>query len=231
MTDLLTELAPMVEGIASEFGRSNRVYGAEAGDFSQELYLWIVENEDQVRQWLDPELYGEKEGTRLLAGTLRNRARGCAVDIKAQALGYKTSDLQWYSRNEVKNLLPLVFNEDSWHEPPRSEGRSAKAPSEGGNWIATLADVAQAFAKLKPADQNLLRGFHADDWTNRMMAEAENVTHQAMSERHDRAIDRLVQLLGGTQPPQPLRPRDPWQGRRSVTNSAARAYQGAIYDD
>lgn len=232
--DLLTELSPMVEGIASEFGRSNRIYGAETADFSQELYLWIVKNEHKVRTWLDPESFSEKEANSLLAWSLRREAKHYAVGVKAQALGYERSDLHWYNKGELKALLPLVFNDDAWHEPPQSEGRSAKAPSEGGNWIATLADVAQAFSRLGPADQKLLRGFHKYDFTNQSMADAEGITHQSMSDRHDSALGRLLRILGGTVPT-PMREareqRDPSKGRRAVTNSAARAYQGAIYDD
>jgi hypothetical protein len=231
MTDLLTELSPMVEGIASEFGRSNRVYGAETADFSQELYLWIVKNENKVRTWLDP----EDPAHGLLVVSLKNVAKAYAVGVKAQALGYERDDLHWYNKGELKALLPLMFNDDAWHEPPQSEGRSAKAPSEGGNWIATLADVAQAYSKLDAKDQRLLRWFHKDDRSNQDLADDEGVTHQSMSERHDRAIGRLLRILGGTVPT-PMRearsePRDPWKGRRSVTNSTARSYQGAIYDD
>jgi len=234
MNDLLNEIAPVVEAVAASFGRNNRVYGAEADDFRQEMYLWIVQNEDQVHDWLDHELFDEREGERLLAGALRNQCKDYAVDIKAQAVGYERADLHWYSKGEVKALLPSVFSESAWHEPPRSEGRSTKSQAEGNNWIATLADVAQAFTKLDPADQHLLRRFHEDDWTNKMMAEAEDVTKQQMSYLHDRAIGRLVNLLGGSAP-RPMReqtnPRDPWRGRRAVSNSAARAYQSGAYDD
>ena len=235
MSDLLTELSPMVEGIASEFGRTNRVYGAETADFSQELYLWIVKNEDKVRGWLESEDLNEREANNTLAKALRDTARTLAVEVKAQALGYERDDLHWYNKGELKALLPLMFNDDAWHEPPQSEGRSAKAPSEGGNWIATLADVAQAYSKLDAKDQQLLRWFHKDDRSNQDLADDEGVTHQSMSERHDRAIGRLLRILGGTVPT-PMRearsePRDPWKGRRSVTNSTARSYQGAIYDD
>ena len=231
MTDLLNDLAPMVNQIASEFGRSNRVYGAETADFSQELYLWIVKNEDKVREWLDP----EDPAHGLLAVSLKNVAKGYAVGVKAQALGYERDDLHWYNKGELKALLPLVFNDDAWHEPPQSEGRSAKAPSEGGNWIATLADVSQAYSKLDLADQQLLRYFHKDDYSNQEMADDEGVTHQSMSERHDRALGRLLRILGGTVPT-PMREarneqRDPWVGRRAVTNSTARSYQSGAYDD
>jgi hypothetical protein len=236
MNDLFDTLAPMVTTIANEYGRMHRAHGADASDFSQTLYAWVVENENQVREWLDPEFFEEKDGTRLLATSLRNEAKDYAVDVKAQALGYKRSDLYWYGKNEVRSLLPSVFNQDAWHEPPQSEGRSTKAASEGGNWIATLADVAQAFVRLDEYDQQILRRFHEDGWTNVLMAEVTGISEQLMSYHHDRAITRLVKLLGGEKFQQTRQTgadatRDPFKGRHAVSNAAARAYQSTSYAD
>jgi DNA-directed RNA polymerase specialized sigma24 family protein len=230
MNDLLEMLNPMVAQIANEFARTYRTHGAGAEDFRQEMYLWVAENEYKAAAWLDPELTPEADGVRLLARALRNRCKGYGVNVKAQALGYEVSDLHWYTKGEVRALLPLMFNESAWHEPPRSEGRTAKSPAEGGNWIATLADVAQAFKRLDSEDQHILRRFHEDGWTNRLTAEAEGVSEASMSRRHDRAVSRLVGLLGGERP-EGLAARDPWKGRRAVTNSAARAYQSAVYEE
>lgn len=235
MNDLFDELAPMVTTIASEYGRMHRVHGAEVSDFTQTLYAWVVENENQVREWLDPEFFEEKDGTRLLAASLRNEAKDYSVDVKAQALGYKRSDLYWYGKNEVRGLLPSMFNKEAWHEPPQSEGRSVKAPSEGGNWIATLADVAQAFIRLDEYDQQILRRLHEDGWTNVLLAEVTGISEQLMSYHHDRAITRLVKLLGGEMFQQSRQTgaaaeRDPFRGRRAVTNSTARVYQSKEYN-
>lgn len=231
--DLLESIAPMINSIAAEYGRRHRFHGADQSDFSQELWCWVLENQDKVQEWLDPEQWEPKAGERMLAKSLRNESSDYGVDIKSQALGYERADLHWYSKGEVKSLLPTVFNPDAWEEPPVSEGRSTKAPSEGGNWIATLADIAQAFSKLDTEDQVLLRKFHERGWTNKMMAQGEHISEQLMSYRHDRAVSRLVKILGGEKP-RPMREqegRDPWRGRHVVSNSAARAYQSAVYDE
>lgn len=227
-------LEPMIESIAAEFGRKFHQYGADAEDFSQELYLWLFENGGKVAEWLDPEKFDPKDGERLLAKSLRNEALDYGVDIKAQCVGYERRDLHWYSKGEVKALLPAIFNPDAWENPPQSEGRSTKSPSEGGNWVTTLADVAQAFEQLDASDRSILRGLHSEGWTNKMMAMAEQVSEQVMSYRHDRAVSRLVKLLGG-EAPRPMRDaagaRDHWRGRKAVSSAAARAYQSATYDD
>jgi hypothetical protein len=229
----LDELEPMIQSIAGEFGRKHRQHGAEPEDFAQQMRVWVLENEEKVTEWLNPDLFSEKDSTRLIAASLRNESKDYAVDVKSQALGYERADLVWYSKNEVRALLPSVFNQDAWHEPPRSEGRSTKAPSEGGNWLATLADVAQGLEKLDLYDRSILTAFHKDHWTNKEMAEREGVSEQVMSYHHDRAIHRLVKALGDTAP-RPMRTqegRDPWRGRKAVSSAHARAIAGANYDD
>jgi hypothetical protein len=233
VTDVLSEVGPLISGIANEFGRRHRVHGADPEDYGQQLALWVLENQAQVETWLDPEQWEPKDGTRMLAKALRNEAKDYSVDIKAQAVGYERQDLHFYGKGEVRSLLPAMFNPDAWHEPPQSEGRSVKAPSEGGNWVATLADLSQAFDKLDLYDRKVLEAFHKHGWTNKEMAEREDVTEQMMSYYHDRAIGHLVNQLGDTAP-HPMRrqeSRDPWRGRRAITNSTARARTSRTYDD
>ena len=230
--DLLETLEPMILGIAAEYGRIHRVHGADADDYSQELRVYVLENEDTLSEYLNPDMYSPDQGQRLVAQCLRNEAKDYSLDIKAQAIGYKREDLYFYSKGEVKALLPMMFDPEKWHEPPQSEGRSTKSQAEGGGWIATLADVSQAFEKLDAEDRDMLAAFHRDEWTNVLMAEALGVTEQVMSYRHDRAVRRLLKILGDTSP-RPMRAqtnRDPWRGRRSIPAPSMRAYEQKVYD-
>lgn len=230
--DLLETLEPMILGIAAEYGRIHRCHGADPDDYAQELRVFVLENTPALTDYLDPEQYSPEQGTRLVAQSLRNEAKDYSLDIKAQAVGYKREDLYFYSKGEVKALLPAMFDPEKWHEPPQSEGRSTKSQAEGGGWIATLADISQAYKKLDVADKELLAAFHQDGWSNVLMAEAYGVTEQVMSYRHDRAIRRLLKVLGDTSP-RPMRAqtnRDPWRGRRAIPAPAMRAYEQKVYD-
>ena len=230
---IMDTLTPMVESIAAEYGRRYHQYGASNEDFAQQLWLWVFENGHQLSTWLDPELFEPKVADKLIAQSMRNECKDYAVDVKAQSLGYERVDLHWYSKGEIKALLPSMFNPDAWHEPPQSEGRSTKAPSEGGNWIATLADLAQAYKRMTEYDQSILEALHKDGWTQAMLAESLRIPEQTMSYHHDRALGRMVRMLGDTKP-NPMKeqanPRDPWRGRHSVSNAGARAYQQQVYD-
>lgn len=224
------ELESIIEGLAFEFGGKGRHYGADNSDFKQEFIVWLLEHEEKVQGWIEEH---EPEGVvKLVARSLRNEGSDYLLDIKAQATGYERHDLYFYTRNEIKELLSSVYDQEKWHEPPQSEGRSTKAPAEGGNWIATLADVSRALDSLNNEDRTILEGIHRDSWTNKMMAEEAGISESLMSYRHNRALNRLSKALGGERP-QPMREqhgRDPWRGRHACTNAAAQAYQSNVYE-
>lgn len=230
--DIYFRAQPIVAQVANEFARKFHGFGADNHDFGQEFLVWMVKNEDMlVRQF---EELGDERFDRYLARCLRNEASDYGLDIKAQALGYERQDLYFYSIGEVKVLLDCVFDRKKWLEPPQSDGsRSAKRPAEGNNWVTTLADVADAFSKLKLEDQELLRDHHERGWNNRELAKLSGVSESVQSYRHGAACKRLLDKLGGPAP-KPMRrsETDPmWRGRRAITNATARAITSGHYDE
>lgn len=224
--ELLAEVEPMIAGIASEFGRRHHVHGADSEDFRQDLRIWVLENADDIAAWrneLDP-----SEFDKYLARCMRNECSSLGVDIKAHATGYKRDDLTWYSKGELKTLLPSMFDRSKWHEPPQSDGRSVKSYAEGNNWVAILADVSRAFSTLRKDDRDLLTAVYRDEYNNVLLSEMFGVTEQTMSYRHERALGRLLDALGGRKPEST---RDPWRGRHAISNGAARAMTQGSYDD
>lgn len=224
---------PIVESVATDFGRKFWRYGIDSNDIGQSLWEWCLKHPNKLDTWLS-----EDNGERPLVVTLRNEALRLGVEAKASYLGYSAEDLSWYSKKELqKVLLPAIFDEEAWTEPPVSEdaGRSGRDPATGGNWVALLADVSRAFSGLSFEDQAMLRAFHQDGRTNKLMAEMTGVSEQAMSRQHARAIGRLHRLLGGD------RPRSTHDsececgqyvgGRRAISNAAARAAQEGYYEE
>lgn len=224
MSDYLTTLEPMVQTLAHVFAANNRAYGADAEDFAQEMRLWIVAHESKLAEWFESGELEEKHALRKTVKALRNECRDYAVDIKAQSVGYHRSDLYYYTKGELRNLLPAMFNREEWLHPPQSDGRTTKALAEGNNWIATLSDLARAFDTLGAEDRNLLHALHGDGWTQRMYAEMTQTPESSVSYRHDRAVHRLNKALG-EDAPRPARKqstRDPWRGRHAVSSARAR---------
>jgi hypothetical protein len=220
---LWIEHEPIVQTVAHEYGNKGHRYGADTDDFRQEFIAWMLDNEgmlaDRRAEIEDPDEFGK-----FLARCLRNEGDDYLVDIRDQAGGQPRRGAYWYTTNELKFLLPAMFDPEKWHEPPQSDGGSSRGrgvPSEGGNWIATLADVAQGFEKLNKDDQDLLRKFHQFGYRNKDMAAADGITEASMSYRHSQVLKRLLKNLGGPKP-RHMRPDDkydPWRGRHAITSS------------
>lgn len=225
---------PITLPIAAEYARKFRRYGVETADVAQELRIWLVKHPGKIEQWESEEEGADKP----VARALRNEASRFCQESKAQYLGYSVEDLSWFAKGEVKALLPSLFDHDAWTEPPVSDegGRSSKAPAEGGNWVATLADLSRAFDQLPLEDQSLLKAFHEEGYSNILLAELYDITPQAMSRRHDKAVGRLHKLLGGDRPRYTHDTPDCECGqvtgsRRVVSNAAARAAQENYYEE
>lgn len=232
MTEFESILVPIAADFARKFGR----YGTELDDVAQELRIWVFRHPEKIATW-----EGEHEPwdvDKLVARSLRHEANRYCQQIKAQSVGYSYDDLAWYSRGELKVLLDAMFDREAWTEPPVSEsgGRSRRDPATGGNWIAMLADVAQAFDRLSERDRNLLRVFHEHRVPNVTLADREGVSPQAMSAKHQKALDRLLRLMGGERPrnthDEPECECEQYLGtRRVISNAAARAAQDNYYEE
>lgn len=224
---------PVVEGVAAEYARSYRRWGADAEDFRQEFVLWMLDHEAELAESLRE--LGPEQFEKYLARCLRNEGNDYGVDIRDQAGGQPRHDAYFYSTGELKTLLPSVFDPEAWLNPPQygGENRSSRAPAEGNNWVATLSDVSRAFSQLDLEDQALLRDYHQHGIKNKELAQAFKVTEATMSYRHTQALKRLLKHLGGPRPShmRPDTPHDPWRGRHAVSNSQARAMTSAQYEE
>lgn len=230
---LWVEYGPIVDGVAAEYGNKGRRHGAEADDFRQEFVCWMLDKERDG--WLgkkhdeieDPDEFG-----RFLAQCLRHEGDDYLVDIRDQAGGQPRRGAYFYSTNELKELLPAMFDPKRWHEPPQSEGRTSKSPAEGGNWIATLADVARAYEQLDIVDKALLQAIHKDGVRNKELAKFYDITEATMSYRHTQVLKRLLKTLGGARPKHMRAdvPGDPWRGRHPIPAAQMRAITASYWD-
>lgn len=229
--DFYDDYEAIVAQVANEYGRRYRNH-ADREDFVQECWLWLAEHPAKLAEFLEHD-----HADKLIARTLRNHCYDAGEQLKAQHLGYSRDDLTYYGKGMLRELLPILWDDEAWTEPPVADGpRGGGDPATGGNWLATLADVSRAFDELSEEDRNLLIGFHRDGIRNKDMAELSGVTEQVMSYRHDAAVGRLQRLLGGPRP-QPQHDADceheyRWGvGRRAMSNAEARATQQNYYEE
>lgn len=233
--ELLTTLSPIMESVSHDMSRRYRQYGGSHEDFYQESWVWVASHPRKVIEWFDPDLTEPSAGQKMLAQALRNELHDIGESLKAQHVGYSRDDLTYYSRNMLRELLPSMFEEGAWIHPEQSDGgerRQRSVPAEGGNWVATLADVSRAYDQLEEDDRDLLFAFHSDGLSNKLMAEMHDISEQTMSYRHDRALRRLVDLLGGPRPRGSHDEECDHVGtRRAMSNAAARSVQQSYYEE
>lgn len=237
-TDIYQTVQDVARAQASLAVRKYAAFGVEQADMEQEAMLWCFEHPKKLLQWLEDE---PDKWPRLLSRTLKNELYDYGEKCKAEVLGYHVDDLVYYSKKQLGPLLEAVLNESAWIHPEVSgdepSRRGAGDPSTGGNWVATLADVAQAFERLEGEDKDILKMFHEPPvWMNKDAAKYLGITEQVMSYRHDRALGRLLRELGGPRP-HPGHDADcehPFRGmgrRTVVSNASARAMQSGYYDE
>lgn len=204
-------LASTINGIATEYGRKGGWYGATHEDFSQEMIAWLLDHEHKIAARFRE---STEQATAYVAQCLRNECKDYLVSLKGQANGDNGDSRYDYGREELKLVLQLMFN------PADAEDLSVTV-------VESIADVERQFGNLGLRDQLILTAFHRDDYSNKMLAELYDISEANMSYRHNRAVLRLQQLLGGTQ----QAARDGFTGRRAISNSAARAAVSHHYED
>lgn len=192
---------PMVKQVASEYARKYRM--VEAQDVQQELWLWFASHTVKMSVW-NKEFPEQKDIDKLVAKSLRNAALDYCQKEKAIKSGYDPSDNFFYNKQFVKVMIPAVLSDD-WSKMNNvlsNTGRSVKDLSESGDWMAFSADIKSAFDKLSDQEQKLVDLYYAQDISGTQLVTAmqSEATDKAVMMQANRALNKIVRLLGGTKP-------------------------------
>lgn len=191
-----------IYGVARQVAtRSNRMHRnlVTVDDLYQHLSLWALEHWNKIEQWEAEESLKYK-----LRKTFFNEAQKYAAKERSRYSRSPMSDSFYYSHEVLHELLRDVWSHIGWMDTPDLSNefvsRSTK-PSEGGNRMALLSDVAAGLKKLSDADRELLR-LRYDDGGMELgaLAETYGTTEEAMRKRVKRALVKLQDRLGGEQP-------------------------------
>lgn len=169
---------------------------ADRNDLSQEAWLWLYDHPARVERDADKPKTASWRLTRDLGAHLGDICRR----EKAQALGYKPEDEYRYGKAMVALALPAAIAGTT--EPPtfvREEIAKRTDPSEGGNWMALLADMGMAWehADLTEQQRELLTDYYCRELTQSEIADAIGSTQQAVGGRIRAATAKVVDYLGG----------------------------------
>lgn len=188
----------LVGHIAYEFSR--KYYMVDADDIRQELWVWFLEHPNKVKTW---EEYDAKETVKIIARSLRNAAKDYCQKEKARISGYSVDDVYYYDRQIVELLLPSVLRGDAlspqWEDLDLFVFKK-KVLSEGGNFMAMTADIDRALLKLKPEQLSIIYLRFGDGCDNSTLAKELSVSEDAARMRVNRAMNNLMNILGGSKP-------------------------------
>lgn len=187
----------MVGAIAYEYSR--KFHMCDADDIRQELWIWFLTHPNKVTTW---NVKDNKESDKLIARSLRNAAKDYCQREKARAVGYKVEDNYYYDREVVELLLPAVLRRDL-NAPAMSElgfTKAKKVASEGGNWFAMMADIDRALSRLTQEQLTIIYLRFGDGCDNVTLAKELDITEDASRMRVNRAVNNLLNFLGGTRP-------------------------------
>lgn len=174
----------------------------EFNDIIQELRVFVLEALPVVKEWIEKDDPAEiKVGTKKLAVSLaRHGERFCRRE-RAARLGYRQEDEWFASAAVIRELLPVVLagGVDGMECAEREQVRKPPAPAEGNNLAALIADI-QAAWKAHPS--SLLYSLYgaACPPTRAKLAEQYGVSEVTLSKREGKALNALVEFLGGASP-------------------------------
>ena len=172
----------------------------EREDIQQSLYEWFLKHPNKLDEW---EAIGHKDAKNLIYRSLRNQALDYCQAWKAKSVGYETSDLFYYEPDMVEALLPAILRDDFTVMPILNLGKTGRppAPSEGGNMMAMMVEIKAAYVKLNEDDKTVLFYKYAESLDYAAIAkEMEIGSEDAARMRHNRAIRKLINRIGGYKP-------------------------------
>lgn len=191
------EYENMVNAIAYEYSR--KFHMCDVQDIRQELWVWFLTHPNKVATW---NLKDAKDSDKLIARSLRNAAKDYCQREKARAVGYKVEDNYYYDREVVELLLPSVLRRDL-NAPAMTElgfTKAKKVASEGGNWFAMMGDIDRSLSRLTQEQLTIIYLRFGDGCDNVTLAKELAITEDAARMRVNRAVNNLINFLGGSRP-------------------------------
>jgi RNA polymerase sigma factor (sigma-70 family) len=198
VVDYITEYNDLVKNVSYSKHKDYPMVPRE--DIIQELWLWFLEHPNKVEEW--SKMDDQKLATKLVNRSLHNRAHDFCQKEKARTVGYELTDLSYYHRDVVEELLPSILTDD-WSQPVFSDvngDRKTFAPSEGGNLMAMQADVSYAFERISPHHQEILLQWYLNGRNSKDLGVALGLTDKNARMKVTRAIDAIIKKLGNRAP-------------------------------
>lgn len=181
---------------------------ARFDDLRSAALEYAVRRPDLVSKFL-LEREDEKErrrGEHAFVTVLSRAAERHARKEKAEQSGYKVEDEFFYTRVLLEGMIKILVSGDYAEtnqtvDPETMGGRRApKAPNEGNNLLAMMADVQSALDTLEIRDRAILMARFGEDKAVKDVADAWGISPGRVSQIEERALRKMGEALGGRKP-------------------------------
>lgn len=187
----------LIDAVVGSLHKNYRAF-IQADDLRQELRLFAWRKREKFSEYLVREDAGLRRAgeAAFMKACHRVGEKLCRAE-KARLSGYEASDEFYYSQGLIEELL-TAHGQGTNTMPGRvPDRRSGSDPAEGGNMVVMMIDVTNALIRLEPAQQELLADIYGRGITVNLIARRDGVTEQAIRGRVDRAMRRMLAMLGG----------------------------------
>lgn len=172
-------------------------------DLAQELWAWLLKKPRRLEGVVET-VDEPDDHKRELAYLEHNLTRAGDVIVrkeKAARGGYRTSDEYFYSVTLVEALLEAHSNDGVLaREGNEYREKRTRTLSSGMDVECMLADLRSALDVLDPVDRELVVGLHGGGCTAKVLASDYDVSRQAIEQRAERVVTRMIEHLGGGSP-------------------------------
>ena len=208
VTELDQTIYELAHSVANTIYRRYKAY-VERDDIKQEILAWSLgRNIYLALELSEVDTDKRKHNEQRIAWQMRRVAERYARKEKASKSGYQTSDEAYYESATVGQLLPFVIAsvldgtvlEQAQQMIQDGQPKGKSSPAEGGNLLAMLIDMKQAYLKLEVEDQTLLRLRHHDSYTLQQIAQLLECATSTADRRCALSLRKLIDNLGGASP-------------------------------
>ena len=208
MTELDQIIYELAHSVAGTIYRRYKTH-VERDDIKQEILAWaLTRNMYLALELSEVDTDKRKHNEQRIAWQMRRVAERYARKEKASKSGYQISDEAYYESATVGQLLPLVISsvldgtvlEQAQQMVQDGQPKGKSSPAEGGNLLAMLIDMKQAYLKLEVEDQTLLRLRHHDSFTLQQIAQLLECAISTADRRCANSLRKLIDNLGGASP-------------------------------
>ena len=210
--EITEEIQDYITNVVAAYARRNAII--DPRDIHQHLYLMWYEQAKNVAKYLADE--DSERGNAKLLRAMSNWAANYCIAETAAICGYKAEDVCFYSKKQLRALLPMLGDTNAWTSlavRPSDGGRQCAAPlAERGEELAVLADLRAGFEKLNDRDRDLLSLRFIETGIGDSQTDEEEaaiwLAHETICDRYglvpgsarmgiSRAVTKLQKNLGG----------------------------------